>query len=258
MEKQELKDYFEDIYVNRIGSVSDICESIKCGYNNHNSMYWLEKHFECLGIIEFCYKKCLKDGRKFFYKSTLVREWFYENFHKKEYEVDPSDIAAFTFESLYYAILSGSIDRAVHMAELYGSIEVDEAVHPASILLGYGLKYTILNNKEKMLEYAQKLEESKTKRGMKQYADGEARIFRGLAEYDEEEFNKGLEFMLKHHVARMRRNACCLEEHFAYSCIAFAMLAKDRGINVTVKHELLPDEYFVDSDINYNEISIIS
>ena len=102
--------------------------------------------------------------------------------------------------------------------------------HPANILLGYGLKYAILNNKEKMLEYAQKLEESKTKRGMKQYADGEARIFRGLAEHDEEEFNKGLEFMLEHHVARMRRNACCLEAHFAYSCLAFAMLAKGQRI----------------------------
>lgn len=46
---------------------------------------------------------------------------------------------------------------------------------------------------------------------MKQYVEGHARAFRGLVQRDEDEINKGLEFMLKHHVSRMKRDGRKLE-----------------------------------------------
>ncbi len=42
----------------------------------------------------------------------------------------------------------------------------------------------------------------------------------------------------------------------AYDSVALAMIARDRGIQVTVEHNLLPEEYFVEANINYDEITM--
>ena len=71
------------------------------------------------------------------------------------------------------------------------------------------------------------------------------------------EINKGLEFMLRHHVGRMKRDGRKKEQYFAYDSVALAMLAKERGINITVKHELLPEEYLEQTEIDYSAIEVI-
>ncbi len=258
MDNEEVlvKEYFEELYEDSKNSLKKDYEMIKT--RKHIDMdymvFSLENEYKRLGIIELCHRNSLKEGREYFYKATLAGEWFFEQVCKKEYEVSLDNVDEYTFERLYDAILSGSKERAIYIANLYGSIEVDKKVNPVTIMLGYSLKYVILDDKEKALEYVQKLEESKTKRGMKQYADGNARVFRGLVERNEVEFNKGLEYMLKHHAARMKREGRYLEQYFAYDSVALAMLAKERGIAITVKHELLPMEYLEDTDINYSEL----
>lgn len=62
--------------------------------------------------------------------------------------------------------------------------------------------------------------------------------------------------MLKHHIGRMRRDGSDLDVYFASSSVALAMLAKDRGINITVKHNLLCEEYLDEGEINYSELRL--
>lgn len=256
-EDKSIEGYFEELYNESLDALNLYFEVIKKKpLHMQHLTHSLENEYERLGIIELCYRKNLKESRKYYYRATLAREWFYKQIEKKEYDVELYWVSAIYFERLYDAILSGSKERAIYMANLYGSIEVDVEVHPANILLGYALMYTILDDKEQALKYVQKLEESRTKRGMKQYADGNARVFRGLIERDEMEFNKGLEFMLKHHVARMKREGRYLEQFFAYDCVAAAMIAKDRGISINVKHELLPMKYLEDTEIDYSELEL--
>ena len=52
-----------------------------------------------------------------------------------------------------------------------------------------------------------------------------------LVQGDEQDFNKGLEFMLNHHVSRMKRDGRKVEQYFAYDSVTLAMLAKERGVN---------------------------
>lgn len=80
---------------------------------------------------------------------------------------------------MYSAVLSGNKEQAVHLAELYERAKADPEYLP-TILLENILRYTILDDKPKVLEYAEKLEANKDKRGMKQYAEGHARV---LGEY---------------------------------------------------------------------------
>jgi hypothetical protein len=158
---------------------------------------------------------------------------------------------------MYNAILCGDRKRMIHMAELYGSFkEYDPGDNVPYQLLGYALKYVILDEKENALKAIEKIEERQNKRGMKQYAQGHGRAFRGLVERDADEFNKGLEFMLRHHEARIKREGRTLEQYFAYDSIALAMLAKDRGMEITVKHALLPMEYLESTQIDYSEIHV--
>lgn len=72
-------------------------------------------------------------------------------------------------------------------------------------------------------------------------------LFWGLVERDAELFNKGLTYILNHHVSEVED----LEKYFSYDGVALAMLAMDRGIEITVEHELLPMEFLESTQIDY-------
>lgn len=149
------------------------------------------------------------------------------------------------------------MERAIHMAGYFGKYKgLETKEYLPNVLLGYGLKYAILDERKKAREYIQKLEDNKNKTGMKQYNRGYRRVFSGLIDRNSDEFNEGLLFMLKNHRARMKRMGNCLEKYFAYDSIALAMLAKHNGIPITVEHELLPMSYLEPLNIDYEEITL--
>ena len=258
--EQSIQRYFSELYDVEKKQSKEMLELFKIGKGDIAYIVSaIESENINLGILELIYKKCVIESRKFFYKASKEREWFYIEYSKKRYKIDREDVTTYVYETLYNAILSGCKEQTIRMAELFGSYAEEEKDDHclANILLGYALKYVILDDIEHAKEYIQKLEKNKSKRGMKQFVDGHTCAFRGLIERDEEEFNKGLEFMLRHHVSRMRRNGRKLEEYFAYDSVALAMLAKDRGMNITIKHELLPEEYLKEIDIDYSAIEAI-
>lgn len=247
---ESFSEYIDEVYMD---CKQTLMEDIK-SFAMVRKVIALEESNGILGKIEMFYKKNVAEGRRCFYQAALAREWLYDEFPKREYEIEPYYVSTYAYESLHYAILSGNKEQAVRMAQLYGSIEVEDLEEfLPTMLLGYGLKYVILDDQVHALEYVQKIEDNKKKQGMKQYAEGHAHAYRGIVERDETELNKGLEYMLKHHVARMRRNGDYLGEFFACDSVALAMLAKDRGISVTVKHDLLPTKYLEDFRIDYTQ-----
>lgn len=214
---------------------------------------------EFLAILEICYKKNMCKGKERYYVASKMQEWQYRQYDKKQYDIYAEEITTYSYETIYDAILSGSREQMIRMAKYLGSFEKEEKeeCNPANTLLGYSLKYVVLDDADNAMKYINQLEESKSKRGMKQFAEGHACALRGLILRDEAEFNQGLTFMLKHHVARMKRNGRRLEQYFAYDSVALAILAKQRDMNITVEHELLPQEYIEESNIDYSAIEIV-
>lgn len=253
--------YFEEIESFDIQKSNRIKQNIRKGIS-HKNLYEvdsLEGNYYSLGTINFCYHNNIAEGKKFFYQASLCHEWTMEHYEEYQNNLEAESVTTYSYPKLYDAILSGNTEHRNKMAELFGRYaHLEQNEFLANKLLGYSLKYVILDDKQNANKWLDDLENAKSKRGMKQYVEGHGRAMRGLINYDEEEFNIGLKNMLKAHVARMKREGNTLEQFFAYDSVALAMIAKERGIKVTVKHELLPDEYFVETDINYNEITMIS
>ena len=253
-----VEEYFQELYITTQEELKVRMKWLAEGKGNKVRIIKTIRLFtNTLGIVEVCYKGEYLIAKQYFYQSSKAQEWFYEEYIKKEYEIEEYEVTTYIYETLYSAILSGSKEQRERMAKLFGSYaEEEKNDFLANVLLGYSLKYIILDDKDNAMKYIEQLEDKKSKAGMKQLAEGHARAFRGLIEGNEEEFNKGLEFMLKHHVARMKRDGRKLEQYFAFDSVALAMLAKERGINITVKHELLPEEYLEETDIDYSAIEV--
>ena len=257
MKNVDEKGYFEKLYEY---NNEDLNENIECLVqkkgNKKAIVYSMRNQYKELGIIEACYKKQYINAKINFYNASKTQEWFYKNYSNTEYNIPSGEVTTYSFETLYYAVLSGCKEHMICMANYLGSFieEEKEEYNLANTLLGYSLKYVVLDDMDNAMKYINMLEENKTKSGMKQYAQGFARVFKGLVERDAEEFNGGLEFVLKHHIARMKRDGRKIEQYFAYDGVALAMLAKIRGIDILVKHELLPEDYLKEVDIDYSEI----
>ena len=250
--------YFEELYnilKDGINKKLQLIEQQKgCVPRIYSSV---ESYEESLGILEFCYKNNIIESKRNFYKSTIAREWTYMAYDQKKYDIEKGYVTTYVYESLFNAILCGDKERMIYMANLFGGrIEEEKDDYKPNIMLGYGLKYVILDYKEKAYEYIKQLEENKDKRGMKQYYNGYYKVYKGIIDRDEEIFNDGLLFMLKHHKQRMKKNGDTLQQYFAYDSIALSMIAKDRGININVKHEMLPMEYLEPVDLDYSEIKL--
>ncbi len=251
---------FEELYKNYFENIEKYNGWIREKKGNLARIISGQKSYnEFLAILEICYKKDVCSGKKCYYIASKMQEWEYREFSKSTYNIYNEEVTTYSFETLYDAILSGCSEQMILMANYLGSFEKEEReeCNLANTLLGYSLKYVVLDDTDNAMKYINQLEENKSKRGMKQFAEGHARAFRGLVQRDEGEFNKGLEFMLRHHVARMKRDGRKLEQYFAYDSVALAILAKERGINITVKHELLLEEYLEETDIDYSVIEII-
>jgi len=251
-------EYLKELYSDRVEHLSKVEELLKKQGANIPYIYMgMEFDRSTLGIVEYLLNNNITESKKNFYRSSLAREWTYEAYDSGEYKISKGYVTTYVYESLFYVILSGNKERAIYMANLFGGRPKEEKddFYP-SILLGYGLKYVILDDKENAYEYINKLEESKDKRGMKQYNKGYKRVYKGIIDRDEKEVNEGLLFMLKNHKARMKRNGNTLEQYFAYDSMALAMIAKDRNINLTINHELLPLEYLEPVNIEYDELTL--
>lgn len=255
----ENNEYYIELYTSTTKSIEKAQALLR---NNSGNIPYLYKGIEgkkhILGILEFLLNNNIVESKKNFYRSTLAREWTYEAYDKEEYEIDKEYVTTYVYESLFYAILSGQMERAIYMANLFGGRkEAEKDDFFSNILLGYGLKYVILDDKENAYEYINKLEESKEKRGMKQFYSGYRRVYKGIIDRDENEFKEGLLFMLKNHKSRMKKNGNTLEQYFAYDSIALAMIAKERGLKIDIVHELLPLEFLETSEIDYSKLSIL-
>ena len=256
----EEKAYFEQLLEYNTEDLQENIDFIVHNKGNKKAIaYSMRNQYKELGIVEACYKMQYDKAKTYFYHASKTQEWFYKNYKNPEHNIPSGEVTTYSFETLYYAILSGCKEQMTCMADYLGSFleEEKEECNLVNTLLGYGLKYVVLDDIENGMKYINQLEENKAKRGMKQYAEGHGRAFKGLMQRDGAEFHKGLEVMLKHHVARMKRDGRKIEQYFAYDSVALALLAKERGMNITVNHELFPEEYLEKTDLDYRAVEVI-
>lgn len=251
--------YFEELERDENARILESAARLKKGIflRNVYEIVSLEDDYATLGTIDFCYKHDVTEGKRMFYKSSLCQAWLMEHYDEYKNKLCLENVTTYSYPTLYYGILSGNKNHMFKRAELFGKyVHMEQDEFLANKLLGYSLKYVMLNDVENANRWIEELQKVRNKRGMKQLATGQGIAMRGIINNNEEEFNEGLLKMLKNHVGRMKREGDCLLQFFAYDSVALAMLAKERGINVTVKHDLLPDEYFVETDIDYDEITL--
>ena len=252
--------YFEQIEFEGTASVLESKCRLKKGISCKNicEIEALEYNYETLAIVNLYYKHNIVEGKTLFYRASLCRECLIEHYDKYEKMISVENVTTYSYPTLYNGILSGNKEHMLKRAKLFGQYShLEQNEFLPNKLLGYALKYVILNDAENANKWLDELQKVKDKRGMKQLASGHGTAMRGLINHNEEEFNGGLLTMLKNHVRRMKKEGDFLLEFFAYDSVALAMLAKDRGINVTVKHELLPDEYFLETNIDYDTITML-
>jgi hypothetical protein len=246
------EEYFEYCYTAAMKFLKECYASLGRRKGNLcETAQFITEYSDYCGMLEVFYKHNLVEGRKYFYKSTLASEWNCIEFPRIGRWVSSFswEIPTSAYESMYSAILSADKTRMRRMAELFGRYTEYEAYVPKENLgneiSGYALKYVILDDKQNALKAIERMEENKTN------VEGHCRAFRGLVERDAELFNKGLTYILNHHVARMEDDFKRLEKYFCYDGVALAMLAMDRGIEITATHELLPKEFLESTQIDY-------
>lgn len=256
----ELDDkYFRRIENYRLDEISKYMSMFSAGINKQNVCLINplgDKYFG-LGLVHWYYHNDKIEGKKYFYRASLCREWLAVHYEEYKEEIGVRNVAPEAYKELYYGILSGNKEQAKKIAELVVKYQdVKEPGWYVNILLGNSLVNILLHNDSQANKWIDELELLKSKRGMKQYIEGPGRAMRGLANHNVEELNAGLNYMLRHHVAKMKREGNTLEQIFAYDSIGLAMIAKDRGLQITVKHELLPEEYLEETEIDYSELTI--
>ena len=251
------REYFETIEKSRYEDIKLKEQMIKNGISEKNVyvLRRLEFNYSALAIVQVCLHDNFKKAKEYYYIASLFRTWAIENYDKYKEQISVETVTTYSYLTLYYGILSGNFEHAKYRATLFGKYsDLETNEFEANKLLGYMLKYVILNDKENALAWSDKLNKLKDKRGMKQLVAGHGRAMRGLIEMDEKEFNAGVQTMLKNHVGRMKKSGDALEEFFAFDSVALVMLAKERGLQITVKHNLLPMEYLEHIEIDYKEL----
>lgn len=217
-----------------------------------------ERDYLRLGLSSYIGHKDYKEGKICFYRAMLYRKWMYEHREKYERVYKYYEMNSNIYRYLYYAIIAGNWDMAITIAKYFKEnhkLDTDTC-ELYSIELGTIMENIILDNVDETNRAIDKLEASSSSKGYKKMAEGQAIAMRGLVNNDEVMFNNGLQQMLKNHVAKIKREGNGIWEYFAYDSLALALIAKRKGMNITVEHELLPAEYLEDVEIDYDSITI--
>lgn len=222
--------------------------------------WWMSMDYKCLAIIQAYYFKNIKFAKIFFYQAYLFYKWCMENYKDYSDVIEKESVTTYQYGNMFYALLSGDVRYGIEAANLFGMYpELEKDDHKVTKMIGYSLKYTILDDKENALKHLDEIENRKDKKGMKRLATSFALALRGIVERNEEMMNEGLQNMFKTHVSQMKSEGRGLETYFAYEAMAVAILAKSRDLNIKVSHRLFCKEYLVDSPedtIDFDNISI--
>ena len=135
---------------------------------------------------------------------------------------------------MYYGILSDNKELIIDLFERLGKRKEDDHGHIETRMNGWALKYMILGEDDKALEYIEKLEKRKGRRGLEI-------VFRGILDNDIDKIHEGLDFMVKKH----RRSKVFGGYHkiFNYEVIAIAKVAEMRGFDVKFDNPMAPNEF---------------
>lgn len=135
---------------------------------------------------------------------------------------------------MYYGILSDNKELILDLFDRLGKRERDNRGHIETRMNAWALKYMILGEDEKALEYIEKLEKRKGTRGLEI-------VFRGILDNDIDKIHEGLEFMVKKH----RRSKAFGGYHkiFNFEVIAIAKVAEMRGFDVKFDNPMAPNEF---------------
>lgn len=250
---------FEDIYErkDRIIDKAKVLltnEKLPIAANGYRRMF---DEMNAQGIMEFVYKEDVILGKSYLYRSLLGYQWLIENSVNPEYQITQRYLSYNEYKSMCYSVICGEKNIRTMIAQRAGlNVEYEKITTLSEILLIKAMKYLILDDKENAREILDTIDNSKTARGMKKICAAHGVAFRGLLEENEEMLAEGIKKMLKLHSEIMKRECNGLEWYFPYESITLILLAQERGMHVDMEDPYLPKEYFMDTDIAYDEITL--
>ncbi len=164
-------------------------------------------------------------------------EWFDEK--KDELNVSNS-LSLSTSRYLEFALISENIELIKEVAKKLGGRGALDSkdIGNEALYSGYALKYIVMNDYSKALEYIEKLHAMKK---LAKYNLNEGNALLGIINGDSEQVNTALVIMLAEH-KKFRSYSNTEEEFICIRVLAFSKLAISKGILITIDEDLAPRE----------------
>lgn len=213
-----------------------------------------EEEYQRVGKVSMLVQEDIKKAKEYFFKGALygiicMKNKTYFNESHNDFMINFQ-----RYEYMYYTLLSGNFDVAQRYAELMDELGPKDKQTDYCLFIGKVLKNVILGNTEDAERWLGYIDNYKDVKYFQKEMDLEIKMMRGINRNDEAMFNEGLSNIIKKSERRLKPEKSDWGDFLVKSAVALTALAIHRGMNITVKSVLLPDEYFADYDIDYKGI----
>jgi hypothetical protein len=160
--------------------------------------------------------------------------------------ISPSYVSMLAYKALFDALAAGAWHTAQELARrMGGRSEIEEEHdHAFDIAMGYALKWFVLEDREQMLEWAEKFAAECDKPGNANFR-GYARVFRAILRRDTVAANQGLKEVVAGHQKESRGQGVFKGTEDEVLCVwgvGMANLCRRAGMGVAAVPPLIPGD----------------
>ncbi len=213
----------------------------------------IANNYKLLAVGEVIYNKDYIKAKEYFYLSAKISEYLLLQIEKKDERISLDFASMHEYKSIYLALLSDNEGLAVSLAKLLGGRpKAEEDDYNVFRIVGYLLKYLLLNQEELLTSYLEKLEKQLTKKN-DGYDTALLKTYKAIYKKDLNEIEEGLKNLLKSHkkVGDFKHTE---NEFVSIEVLGILKLLKKRGITIDISNELVPMEFLEEDKLTYPEI----
>ncbi len=205
---------------------------------------------------QYVFHKQFEEGRKNAFRAALCQALVLEHYHELGICFDLFLLHHYTANQICFALMADHEKLAKRIAmDMEIHPEINEDIDEYFLYPARALKYVVLDEKEKAEEVLAVWDSTKMKSKTKKMYESHGLAYKALLYRDEKMFNEALPKMFAcHDKLRVETYGHTYWHEFSYEAIGLTMLARKRGMNVTVRHELLKDDYLQNIAIDYEAL----
>lgn len=218
-------------------------------YDENGSISRCKKGMKRLfALCDYKLRGDIEGFRKNLRDSAALTKSFFDRYNEGD-PIPESFVTMNSFYELLDALASGDFELSKSFAQVMGgreSIEIEND-HPFDRAFGYALRALILDYRTD-LDHWLKLANSEVKRSDVKYFQGYVDGLYAIRDKDNEKFQEAMNKILKDHKKLCQPGGIyddTKEEALCFGGLGLINLARDKGLDVTVDDEYLPEELIV-------------